>query len=142
MTNDLILQAVSDVTGVSKEDILMDSKLPNAKEGRKVFARQLCVTFAYTQNPKELKQIAYFFNRCYANVLYSVKTLKNDIERDRDKRRLYERVQHELSLIKWKRSDVEFRRAITDDLSEVQYGYQDISEEALKFQTNMTNIIV
>ena len=136
MTHETILQAVSDVTGVSKEDMLMDSRLLDSRKGKRVFARQVLAELCYTYHPRDLKQIANFVNRGYPNVLHSVKTVRNDIERDKFRRDIYNKVLHELSRIKWHRTDEDLQRAITEDLSEVQYEYQDISSEALKFQTN------
>ena len=129
MDKQTILQAVSEVTGVPIEDILMDSDIPGARVGLKVFARQMCMEIAYSDSPRDLKQIAHFYNRIYSNVLHAVKTVRNDIERDLYRRRLYDDTMREIKRLEWGET-----YPTTEDLSDDEY--QDLTSEALKFQTN------
>jgi hypothetical protein len=130
MTKETILQAVSEVTGVSKEDILSGTK-----EGQAVFARYLSVVYCRLYNTGSIAEIMSFHNRCYSNYWNTVKTLKNDIETNKAKWTDYHRVSLSLQNIELiPQPKRELPILITEDFSDDEY--QDISEEALKFQTN------
>lgn len=141
MTHEQILQAVSDVTGVPKEDIQSDTWIPGSRKLTNVFARQLCMYFAMRNDPREIKQIASFFNKSRGSVSHSCKAVELDIIRDKFRAEKFYEVQRKLSFNYQLLTDYHIKRAITDDLSEVQYEYQDLTSEALKFQTNMTKVI-
>ena len=140
MNKETILQVVSEVTGVSKEDILSGNKTAGTRKAEIVFARYLSIAYCKLYNTGSIAEIMAFHNRSLSYCTHVVKTLKNDIETDKAKWWTYFYVTTALAKIESLPKPVRTLPAITEDLSDDEY--QDLTSEALKFQTNMTNIIV
>jgi hypothetical protein len=129
MDKQTILQAVSEVTGVNKELILSPNKTIRARYGWTVFARYLSISFCNKYFPGDVRGIKKFHNRDRSFFYHAIKTLKNDIDTDPFRLAIYQETHKRLT-------DIEPIIPTTEDFSDDEY--QDLTSEALSFQTNAT----
>jgi len=135
MDKQTILQVVSKVTGVPIEDILSGNAMRGTRKKEIVFARYLSIAFCRLYQTGSIAEIMSFHNRDRSQYYHSLKTLKNDIEQSDVKWFTYSDVWtrlHKIEPIPVKR---ELPIPTTDDFSDDEY--QDLTSEALKFQTNI-----
>jgi hypothetical protein len=80
ITKEMILNAVCEEMGVSKEDIMKSSFTSDAKKGETPYARQLCMALARYFKLGTLDEIGkYYGGRDHATCMHAVKVINNEI---------------------------------------------------------------
>ena len=128
MTKAILLQVICDTTETDIRDVLMKPKQVGARKSELVHARSLFFYFAYQEYKMgSQSEISSYLDRDHVTLLTALKTLKNDIETNRYRREMFNRVKKALA-----NKDVDL------ELKNGDYFNCEISSEALSYQTNLS----
>jgi chromosomal replication initiation ATPase DnaA len=84
-----ILNITCEVMQTTPERVVQLRTTPGAKCTRLATARQLSMSFAYQLGMGTIEQIGAFHNRSHSAVIAASKTVKNDIDTNRQRRETY-----------------------------------------------------
>ena len=96
MTKEKILHVVCREFNLTPDDIFQPDRTEGARNGNKVFARKLCMTFSRLYNLNNESEIGDYFHRDRCTVYAAVKTVANDIKTNRNRKLIYDNILIEL----------------------------------------------